>query len=95
MYYNYFWKQLSRTKFFLNYFAVAGLNECFHDIDPDANFYDSLVHANDDISNEISVDDYNFLCALNEQCLSIIGHNASNFNANKDSLLGMFSKDHC
>ena len=74
---------------------MAGLNECFHDIDPDANFYDSLVHANDDISNEISVEDYNFLCEPNEQYLSIIGHNTRSFNANKDSLLGMFAKDHC
>ena len=74
---------------------MAGLNECFHDIDPDANFYDSIVHANDDASNEISVEDYNCLCVPNEQCLSIIGHNTGSFNASKESLLGMFSKHHC
>ena len=74
---------------------MAGLNECFHDINPDDNLYNSIVHANDDTSSEISVDDYSFLCEPNEQYLSIIGHNTVSLNANENSFLGMFSKEHC
>ena len=95
MYCTYFWKHVSQIKFLLNYFAVAGLNKHFYDIDPDANFSDSIVNANNDTSNEISVDDYHFLYEPNEQYLSIIGHDTRSFNANKNSLLGMFSKYHC